>query len=75
MRTKKRIYQNMCTQNVFLTEKAYLKRLAKRKVRVRLNRSKPCKVRLKSMILRGNPALLILVSTVFKLMTMLTGEV
>ena len=36
-----RTCQNVCTQNAYLTSSAYLKRVPNKKVKVRLNRSKP----------------------------------
>ena len=40
-----RTYQNMRNQNAYLTGNAYSKHVPKRKVKVRLNRSKSLKVR------------------------------
>jgi len=51
-----RTYQNMCTHNAYLTGSVYFKSLPKRKVKVRLNQSKFCKVRLNLIFLRGNPS-------------------
>ena len=62
VRTKIRTYRNMSAQNAYLSGSAYLKRVSKRKVKVRLNRSKSCKVSLDFKILPGNPVYKYLIS-------------